>query len=489
MSSNRNKIDLKDFKLSLKNGHNSKLKIAAVMALIVSTVTFNLGFANEADKEKFDKIYHVYVADAYIGAVANEASIQQLVEQKEQEATMQYKDLTIDAGSDITIIPEQVFKVDAKEQETLTKLQEAISVQAQAYSLQIGDTVIASLKDQKDFEAVIDGLKLQYVSQQQLDELETRATSTSLPELQAGQTRLVDVALSADVTGQEISVEPSEIVSVQEAIQLLQTGTLETESYAVQAGDVLGSIAKKHDLTIAQLLELNPSLTVDSILQIGNQLNVTVEKPYVSVKAIYEKKAAQEIEFDKIVEEDETKLKGERIVKQEGANGKKEVSYLITEENGVRTELVPTAEEIIVEPQDYVVVIGTKVIPSVGTGTFAWPANGGYISSQMGHRWGRYHYGIDIARPSNYTIKASDNGVVKTAGKHSTYGNYVVIDHNNGYESLYAHLSKIDVTVGQVVEQGSAIGVMGSTGRSTGTHLHFEIHKNGAEVNPLAYLN
>lgn len=489
MSSNRNKIDLKDFKLSLKNGHNSKLKIAAVMALIVSTVTFNLGFANEADKEKFDKIYHVYVADAYIGAVANEASIQQLVEQKEQEATMQYKDLTIDAGSNITIIPEQVFKVDAKEQETLTKLQEAISVQAQAYSLQIGDTVIASLKDQKDFEAVIDGLKLQYVSQQQLDELEMRATSTSLPELQAGQTRLVDVALSADVTGQEISVEPSEIVSVQEAIQLLQTGTLETESYAVQAGDVLGSIAKKHDLTIAQLLELNPSLTVDSILQIGNQLNVTVEKPYVSVKAIYEKKAAQEIEFDKIVEEDETKLKGERIVKQEGANGKKEVSYLITEENGVRTELVPTAEEIIVEPQDYVVVIGTKVIPSVGTGTFAWPANGGYISSQMGHRWGRYHYGIDIARPSNYTIKASDNGVVKTAGKHSTYGNYVVIDHNNGYESLYAHLSKIDVTVGQVVEQGSAIGVMGSTGRSTGTHLHFEIHKNGAEVNPLAYLN
>ena len=489
MSSNRNKIDLKDFKLSLKNGHNSKLKIAAVMALIVSTVTFNLGFANEADKEKFDKIYHVYVADAYIGAVANEASIQQLVEQKEQEATMQYKDLTIDAGSNITIIPEQVFKVDAKEQETLTKLQEAISVQAQAYSLQIGDTVIASLKDQKDFEAVIDGLKLQYVSQQQLDELEMRATSTSLPELQAGQTRLVDVSLSADVTGQEISVEPSEIVSVQEAIQLLQTGTLETESYAVQAGDVLGSIAKKHDLTIAQLLELNPSLTVDSILQIGNQLNVTVEKPYVSVKAIYEKKAAQEIEFDKIVEEDETKLKGERIVKQEGANGKKEVSYLITEENGVRTELVPTAEEIIVEPQDYVVVIGTKVIPSVGTGTFAWPANGGYISSQMGHRWGRYHYGIDIARPSNYTIKASDNGVVKTAGKHSTYGNYVVIDHNNGYESLYAHLSKIDVTVGQVVEQGSAIGVMGSTGRSTGTHLHFEIHKNGAEVNPLAYLN
>jgi murein DD-endopeptidase MepM/ murein hydrolase activator NlpD len=488
MSSNRNKLDLIGLKLSLKNRHNSKLKMAAVLALIVSTVTFNLGFANEADKEEFEKIFHVYVADAYIGAVANEASIQQLVEQKEQDASMQYKDYTIDAGSDITIVPEQVFTVDTEEQETLTKLEEVITVQAQAYSLQVGGTVVASLKDQDDFKAVIDGIKLQYISQQQLNELEARASSNSLPELQVGQTRLVDVTLSTDVTGQERSVDPSEIVTVQEAIQLLQTGTLETESYEVQAGDVLGLIAQKHGLKIAQLLQLNPFLTEDSILRIGDQLNVTVEKPYVSVKAIYEKKAAQEIEFAKIVEEDDTMLKGERIVKQEGTNGKKEVSYLITEENGVRTERIPTAENILVEPQDYVVVIGTKVIPSVGTGTFAWPANGGYISSQMGHRWGRYHYGIDIARPSNYTIKASDNGVVKTAGRHSTYGNYVVIDHNNGYESLYAHLSKIDVEVGQVVGQGVAIGVMGSTGRSTGTHLHFEIHKNGAEVNPLAYL-
>ena len=78
---------------------------------------------------------------------------------------------------------------------------------------------------------------------------------------------------------------------------------------------------------------------------------------------------------------------------------------------------------------------------------------------------------------------------VPSAGKHSTYGNYVVINHNNGFETLYAHLSRIDVEVGQVLEQGSALGQMGSTGRSTGTHLHFEVHKNGKEVNPLSYLN
>ena len=283
-------------------------------------------------------------------------------------------------------------------------------------------------------------------------------------------------------------VDPKEITSVDEAIEILQTGAEEKQVYSVQAGDAFETIAKKHNLTIAQLLELNPTLTVDSVLQIGQQLNVTVEKPFVSVKAVYEKKSVETIEFAKIVEEDATMLKGEKVVKQEGANGKKEVSYLITEENGERTERVQTDEIIVVEPENRVVVTGTKVIPSVGTGTFAWPAEGGYVSSQMGSRWGRYHYGIDIARPSGYTIKAADNGVVKTAGSHSTYGNYIVIDHNNGFETLYAHLSKIDVSEGQIVAQGAAIGVMGSTGRSTGTHLHLEIHKDGAEVNPLTYL-
>ena len=127
-------------------------------------------------------------------------------------------------------------------------------------------------------------------------------------------------------------------------------------------------------------------------------------------------------------------------------------------------------------------------MPSRGTGTFAWPAVGGYVSSKMGARWGRVHQGIDIARPSSRTILAADNGVVTKAGKHSTYGNRIVIKHNNGYETLYAHLSSIDVSVGQTVPQGTKIGVMGSTGRSTGIHLHFEVFKNGTNIDPMSVL-
>ena len=107
-------------------------------------------------------------------------------------------------------------------------------------------------------------------------------------------------------------------------------------------------------------------------------------------------------------------------------------------------------------------------------------------------KWGcvgaQLHRGIDIARPSSRTILAADNGVVVSAGWDGAYGNKVVIDHNNGYKTLYAHLSSINVKVGQTVPQGANLGVMGSTGRSTGVHLHFEVTKNGSLVNPLSVL-
>lgn len=488
METNKSQLDLNPKQSSLINRHNGKLKIAAILALLVSTVTFNLGFANETGKDEFAKIYHVYVASNYVGSVANEETVQKIVKQKEQEASQQYQNIELDAGADITIVPEQVFEVATNEDQAIKDLQQAITAKAKAYSLKVGSTAVATLKAKEDVEAVIDGLKLQYVTPSQLADLKNNTVST-LPATQKDETHLVDVTLSAEITNEEVLVEPAKVTSVEKAINLLQTGAEANETYIVKSGDVLGSIAQTHNLTTAELLALNPSINANTVLQIGQEINVTVDKPYVTVKAVYEKKTLEPIDYEEVVKEDPTMLKGERVVEQEGAIGKKEVSYTLIEENGVRTERIQTDEDVVLEPKDNIVVVGTKVIPSVGTGEFAWPAEGGHISSQMGSRWGRYHYGIDIARPSGYTIKASDNGVVKTAGRHATYGNYVVINHNNGYETLYAHLSKIDVSVGQVVGQGAAIGVMGSTGRSTGTHLHFEVHKNGSEVNPLAYLN
>jgi murein DD-endopeptidase MepM/ murein hydrolase activator NlpD len=104
-------------------------------------------------------------------------------------------------------------------------------------------------------------------------------------------------------------------------------------------------------------------------------------------------------------------------------------------------------------------------------------------------RWGKMHKGIDIARPSNKTIKAADNGVVVFAGWSNGYGNKIIIDHQNGFQTLYGHMSSLNAKVGQTVSKGTAIGIMGATGDATGVHLHFEVYKNGSLVNPLDYIH
>lgn len=121
----------------------------------------------------------------------------------------------------------------------------------------------------------------------------------------------------------------------------------------------------------------------------------------------------------------------------------------------------------------------------VASGVFVWPTSG---KISQGFRW--YHKAIDIANETGTPILAADSGKVIVAGwpDNVGYGNRVVIDHGNGFVTLYAHMSRIAVTEGQTVARGSVIGYMGSTGRSTGPHLHFEIRLKGVNQDPMAYL-
>ena len=120
----------------------------------------------------------------------------------------------------------------------------------------------------------------------------------------------------------------------------------------------------------------------------------------------------------------------------------------------------------------------------VASGSFAWPTQG---TISQNFAW--YHQGTDIANKSAPNVLAADSGKVTYAGCLAYgYGCHVRIDHGNGYTTLYAHFQSIYVTIGQSVGRGALIGKMGSTGRSTGTHLHFEVARNGAKLNPLTIL-
>lgn len=474
---------------NLLNQNNTSLwKKAIVTSIALSTITFNLAFASEGDIESVNKIYHVYVEDHYIGAVSDEQKVQKIIEAKEKEASLKYHDENVDASSLVSIVPEQVFSYQTNDTETLEKLNQQLEVQTDAYALEVNGKPVAYVKNQKAYEDTIYKLKLAYVPEEKLKELETNNQSANKPKLKPGESRMIEVVLSEDVSGQVAKVNPSKILTPEQAVEFIKTGTLEKQVYLVKEGDVLGRIAKNHGLTTNDLLALNPGLKVDSLLQIGQQINVTVEKPLVNVQVVYEKMSKEKIDFEKVIQQDANMYKGEKKVIQQGVPGEKEVAYVITEVNGKRVNKTVTEETILVQPIKHIEKVGTKVISSRGTGNFSWPTNGGYISSGMGSRWGSFHRGIDIARPSNYSILASDNGVVTAAGWDGTYGYRIIVNHNNGYKTLYAHLSEIYVSVGQVVPKGSVIGKMGSTGNSTGTHLHFEVTKNGALINPLSVL-
>lgn len=130
---------------------------------------------------------------------------------------------------------------------------------------------------------------------------------------------------------------------------------------------------------------------------------------------------------------------------------------------------------------------GSVAVGAASSAGLVWPVSGP-ITSGFGPRWGRMHEGIDISGGSGTPIAAAASGTVIVAGWNGGYGNLVVVDHGGGLSTAYAHLSSIAVSAGQGVGQGTVVGGMGTTGNSTGVHLHFEVRAGGAAVNPLGYL-
>jgi murein DD-endopeptidase MepM/ murein hydrolase activator NlpD len=128
-----------------------------------------------------------------------------------------------------------------------------------------------------------------------------------------------------------------------------------------------------------------------------------------------------------------------------------------------------------------------STVRSTGTGALSWPLSAP-ITSPFGWRWGRMHEGIDLGAAYGTAIAAAADGTVIYAGWLGGYGNLTVIDHGGGLATAYGHQSRIAVSVGQQVSRGEIIGYVGSTGHSTGPHLHFEVRVNGEPVDPLGYL-
>lgn len=199
----------------------------------------------------------------------------------------------------------------------------------------------------------------------------------------------------------------------------------------------------------------------------------------------------EEIPFETSKVEDSQMYEGDEAVTVAGVPGKQRVVANVTYVNGIETSRNVVSAEEISPSCAQTVAFGTKKRPSdVGTGVMMMPFNGG-ISSRYGERSGRRtsHKGVDLCGATGSPVVAADNGKVIQAEYRYDYGNIIVVDHNNGLTTYYAHLNKINVAVGDVVEKGQKIGTVGSTGISTGPHLHFEVRRDGTPIDPYSYMN
>lgn|SRR5690554_164891 len=297
-----------------------------------------------------------------------------------------------------------------------------------------------------------------------------------------------EVDFSEDIEVVKVETSFNKLADPDETIARIREGKEEMRTHIVEVGESYWIIARMYDTTVEELLSANPGQDSQS-LKPGDEVNLFVPTPLLTVRTVEQIQYTEDTDFETEVKTDDSMYKNQKKILTKGEKGKSEIVANVTKLNGIVEEKEIINEKVIVEPVTEVVVQGTKELPkTAATGSFMVPTSG-RLSSPYGMRGGSMHRGIDLANSTGTKIFAADGGRVTFAGYKGSYGYMIEINHENGYVSRYAHLSKIYVKSGDRVYRGQHIAGMGSTGRSTGPHLHFEILLNGSHQNPSRFIN
>lgn len=262
--------------------------------------------------------------------------------------------------------------------------------------------------------------------------------------------------------------------------------------YEVQPGDTLSAISLRVGIPMEDIVEMNKDFmdNVNSVIHVGQGLVITVPEPELSVIWTERKHYDETYEEDIIYVDNDEWYTTKQVTLQEPSAGYREVVADITYENDEEIKRDIVSQVVGMEAVPKIVERGTIIPP-----TYIKPISGGRMTSGFGKRKApkkgasTYHKGVDWATPVGTPVYASSGGTVAKAGWGSGYGYVVYINHPDGRQTRYGHLSKILVSAGSTVNQGDKIALSGNTGVSTGAHLHFEILINGSQVNPLNYLD
>lgn len=455
-------IEVKSLYNKLKNNKNNTYKAAGAAVLSISLIAGGaVVYNNSLDA------YQVEVEDNIVALVREEEDFIEILEEVKKEAMSTY-------NQEIVLNEEPIFvetkakKSEITESEDIEKnIKSQIDIKLKAAAIMVNGEEIVVLKDTEAAKSVLEDIKASFIEEdtEEYDYI--------------GFKEKVEVA--------EIGAEFSDIVDEEEAVKKISIGTDEEKIHIVEKGENPWTIAQKYDLSTDDIEKANPGMD-SSRVQIGDELSLIVPKPILSVRTKEFIELVEEIPFETEYEETDSLYEGDKRITVQGKEGEREIKGYIVKENGKEIDMEIEYEKVLSEPKTRVVAQGTKERPAtVATGVFSNPTRG-RLTSPFGARWGRRHTGIDIANSLGTTVKAADAGRVSFAGYQGSYGKLVIIDHENGYQTYYAHNNKLVVSAGDRVYKGQKISEMGSTGRSTGVHVHFEVRKNGTPVNPQSFV-
>lgn len=412
--------------------------------------------------------YQVSVDGTALGVVATQADFEAAIDRVEQRAS----DIL---GYTYTMDGEVTYELALAKKEAVPSaaayepyLLDRIGEVMKSYVLSVNGKVIGAAERKSTLDTILEDVKNTYVTDNTVE------------------SGFVDqVSISREYIASTVEQDAANIEAA------LTANTSGQTTYTVVSGDTFSDIANNNGMTVAELQALNPGVDINFLL-IGQELSVKEEIPTLSVRTVDAVTYTEAIPYETQQVEDSSMYVGESKVIQAGVNGSQQVNANITYINGKESSREITGTTVTTQPTEAIVAVGTKEKPTwVATGSFRWPVYG-RITSSYGYRsiFGSYslHRGIDIACSYGTSIVAADGGTVTFSGWNGTYGKLVVIDHGNGKVTYYAHNSSLLVSVGDKVAKGETIALAGSTGRSTGTHCHFEVHVNGSLVNPLNYL-
>lgn len=415
--------------------------------------------------------YTVSINDQEIGVVENKDIVHQMVEDIEKDLREQYKENIVVEDQSISFTKGEFLEKETPITERSLmerRILASIDYNVEAYAVIIQDESLVNLRSKQEATELLEKIRSEYIS----EDMEYER-----------------IEFNEEVEVQEALVSLSDIIEMENALKILQKGTDEEKTHTVAEGDTISEIAKQYGLTVEDIEKANTHLEDLHMISIGDELNLIVPKPYVTVRTVEYVEYTEEIDFETEYNNTDSLYEGDRKITQQGATGEREITGYVIRENGRQVDMEIEEEKILSEPVTRIVAQGTAKRPTtVATGSFSSPTRG-RLTSGFGTRWGRMHNGIDVAGPTGTPVNSADAGRVEFAGYRGSYGNLVIINHENGYQTYYAHLNAINVSRGERVFKGARIGSMGSTGRSTGPHLHFEVRRNGQPVNPLGFVN